>query len=510
MTLRRSALMLSLVFLLGSCRAGLPVARGIQTNESPATPVKVQDPLLQPWDDFDLFRSDLVLDEPVREAPLKGATIYHLDIHLEEDLKSLTGLQELRFTNPTDAILETIYLRLFPNLSGGRMVVDRIEADGRPCQYALQSGGSVLSVVLPEGLLPGRSLTLQLSFMLELPTTMEGNYGLFGYHDGILLLQEFFPMIPALTQQGWAIDVPPPFGDLTCQPASYYLMRLQLPKDLTLISSGVVVAADRQGTDQVVLIAAGPARDLYVAAGRDFATEVAFAGETRLISYASPKESQTAKQVNEITTAALDIFEELLSPYPYTELETFATPMQALGMEYPGVIALTERMYDPSATISGIPGPAYLEGTVVHEVAHQWFYNLVGNDQVNSPWLDEALVQYMTGLYFRARYGEQGYDQFRTSWLDRWDRVDRRELPIGLPSADYTGTEYGAIVYGRGPLFIEALAEFMGQDAFAEFLKAYVGELRWKISSSTDFLRLAESTCGCDLEPLMAAWVFPP
>ena len=65
-------------------------------------------------------------------------------------------------------------------------------------------------------------------------------------------------------------------------------------------------------------------------------------------------------------------------------------------------------------------------------------------------------------------------------------------------------------MYGRGPLFIEALAEFMGQDAFSEFLKAYVGELRWKISSPTDFLRLAESICGCDLEPLMAAWVFPP
>ena len=510
MTIHRCWTILILAFLLSGCQASSVTTPFTGTADHPSQPADIPDPLQQAWDDYGFFLPGLASDEPARDSPLKGLTIYHLDIQLGEDLQSLTGRQELQFTNPFEEPLGVIYLRLFPNLSGGHMVVEEIAAEGKPCQGVLQAGDSVLAVSLPESLAPAETLTLQLSFALELPTTMEGNYGLFGYHDGILLLQEFFPLVPTLTQQGWTLDVPPPFGDLTSQPAGYYLLRLQLPADLTLISSGSIVQRTQQGKNQVALIATGPARDLYVAAGSEFASEAEPEGEMSLVSYADPEETGTARQVNEITAAAIDVFEDLLSPYPYTELETFATPMQALGMEYPGVVALSERMYDPSAMIGGIPGPQYLEGTVVHEVAHQWFYNLVGNDQVKAPWLDEALVQYMTALYFRARYGEQGYQQFRSTWFDRWDRVDRREIPIGLPSSEYTSQEYGAIVYGRGPLFIEALADFMGEDAFGHFLKAYINQLRWNISTPADFQRLAEAACTCDLDPLMESWVYAP
>ena len=150
----------------------------------------------------------------------------------------------------------------------------------------------------------------------------------------------------------------------------------------------------------------------------------------------------------------------------------------------------------------------YLEATVVHEVAHQWFYNLIGNDQVLYPWLDEALAQYATGLYFQERYGESGYEGFRDSWLARWDRVDRKEIPIGLPSDGYDGLAYGAIIYGRGPLFIEALAQAMGEDPFLDFLHQYGSQLRWDIATPDKFHQLAEGACQCDLDELFATWVF--
>jgi len=91
-----------------------------------------------------------------------------------------------------------------------------------------------------------------------------------------------------------------------------------------------------------------------------------------------------------------------------------------------------------------------IESVVAHEVGHQWFYNVVGSDQINEPWLDEAVDQYVTGLYFLDAYGKSGYDGYRSTWQSRWERVSRANIPIGMPAEKYQGKEYGAIVYGRG------------------------------------------------------------
>ena len=96
---------------------------------------------------------------------------------------------------------------------------------------------------------------------------------------------------------------------------------------------------------------------------------------------------------------------------------------------------------------------------IAHEVGHQWFYSTVGNDQLDEPWLDESLTQYVTYLYFLDTYGAQAAEGFRQSFVGRWDRVGMADIPIGMPAGNYDGTEYGAIVYGRGPLFFERLAE---------------------------------------------------
>ncbi|HQF69912.1 MAG TPA: M1 family peptidase, partial [Promineifilum sp.] len=64
-----------------------------------------------------------------------------------------------------------------------------------------------------------------------------------------------------------------------------------------------------------------------------------------------------------------------------------------------------------------------------------------------------------------------------------------------------------AIVYGRGPFFLRALEEKMGRQTFDAFLRDYAATFRWGISTTADFRALAEAQCGCDLEPLFAAWV---
>jgi aminopeptidase N len=149
-----------------------------------------------------------------------------------------------------------------------------------------------------------------------------------------------------------------------------------------------------------------------------------------------------------------------------------------------------------------------LEGVVAHEVAHQWFYSVVGNNQVDEPWVDEALVQYATLLYYQDVHSSSGAAGFRGSLERRWNRVDRADIPIGMPVRAYTDQEYGAIVYGRGPLFIETLAKEMGQETFAAFLRDYYQTYQWGIATGDGFKQLAEGHCACDLTALFETWVY--
>jgi aminopeptidase N len=146
---------------------------------------------------------------------------------------------------------------------------------------------------------------------------------------------------------------------------------------------------------------------------------------------------------------------------------------------------------------------------IAHEVGHQWFYNLVGNDQLDEPWLDESLTQFITLQYFIDTYGQEGGDGFRAYLKGSWERVESKTIPIGLPVRSYSPLEYGAIVYGRGGLFFEALRDEMGANSFDIFIREYVKTNSWDIATPEKLKSQAANICGCDLTALFDKWVFP-
>ncbi len=87
--------------------------------------------------------------------------------------------------------------------------------------------------------------------------------------------------------------------------------------------------------------------------------------------------------------------------------------------------------------------------------------------------------------------------------------MDFSAIPIGLPVAGYSGLEYGAIVYGRGPLFFVELRNTMGSDAFDAFLKEYSETLAWEEATPEILLSLAEKNCSCTLDAIFNEWIHP-
>jgi hypothetical protein len=510
--LRRVLSQLLIVFLfLVACGAPPTAAPELPTaTPAPsATPTPVAAlPADSGWDDRTIYRGGLIEAEQGVLDGLPGATMYRVDLVIPEDFFVLEGHEELRYTNREEVPLDEVYFRLFVNTSGGKATVSRAEVNGELVEGELAFESSAYRLPLPVPLEPGDQVVIDLDFQIEVPREMGGNYGLFGYFNDILVLDEFYPAVPVYDDEGWNVEVPPAAGDLTYYDASFYLVEVTAPASLKIVASGTQVSEEVQGDQQVVTFAAGPARDFYIAASEGFTVMSEQVGQTVINSYAFPEYQQHAELALAYAVGAMESYDARFGAYPYVEFDVVSTPMQAIGIEYPGVAGMGLHLYDPGVEISGLPSQVLLQSGVAHEVAHQWFYNVVGNDQVDEPWLDEALVQYVTGFYYLDVGGEAALEGWRESWYSRWQRVEMADIPIGLPSGEYTdASEYGSVVYGRGPLFIEALAQEMGQEAFDAFLRDYYESDKWGIGTGQGFKELAEQDCQCDLTSLFETWV---
>ncbi len=250
-------------------------------------------------------------------------------------------------------------------------------------------------------------------------------------------------------------------------------------------------------------------RDFFLAAGVDLEKSSQIIGETTVNSYSSKDLLAGNKSALNTASTAIEVFNKIIGDYPYTEFDILATSTSALGVEYPGVTVINKNIYLPGGNVNNVPNSIYLESTVAHEVGHQWFYNVVGNDQVNQPWLDELITQFITSLYYKDRYGDQASQSFISSFYDRWRRVNDKEIPIGLPVKNYDQKTYGAIVYGRGPIFFITLSDQIGKAYFELFLKDYYQQNKWEIASKSIMQQTAEKACSCNLTKRFNRWVGP-
>ena len=406
------------------------IAQAIQPT---TVPVRLSD-LAQ---DGSIFRKGLIKTEQAALEKLAGATVYTIEIQIADDLLSLKGQQHIRYTNREDKPRSEIYFQLFPNALGGKSTLSGVSVDGQAVSPAYEFKESAARISLPTPLPPGKQAVVQRDFQVQMPQKMQGNYGSFGYFEGVLVLDSFYPVIPVYDQTGWNVQFPPPNADTSFFDASFYVVRVSAPEKLVLVASGVRIDQPREGNRQSVTFAAGPARDFYLAASERFIAASDTLGETTINSYAFAERKEGAQLALRVAKNALKDYGARFGEYPYTELDVVSTPMLALGIEYPGLVGITLREYDLNSRISGMPAQVALESTVAHEIGHQWFYNVVGNDQIDEPWLDESVTQYVTGLYYLDQYGEAGARSYRDSWNARWDRVKRAPMPIGLPAAEY-------------------------------------------------------------------------
>jgi aminopeptidase N len=164
-------------------------------------------------------------------------------------------------------------------------------------------------------------------------------------------------------------------------------------------------------------------------------------------------------------------------------------------MEYSAFFYLSRDFY---GLYDGTPAN-YLTFVAVHETSHQWWFEQVGNDQAEQPWLDESLCTYSERLYYENIHP----DLIGWWWSYRIDFYSPQGF-VDIPIYDGQGFRpYTNAAYFRGAHFIDELRTRIGDEAFFAFLQDYLSQNRGKIATSNDFFRILKEHTSTDYSDIV-------
>jgi aminopeptidase N len=337
---------------------------------------------------------------------------------------------------------------------------------------------------------------------VQLPRNAEANYTLFGWDGSVLSLPGLYPTL-AVEQDGeWILDQPPGHGDVLFNETALYQLDITLPSDLVVVASGVTLnVIDNPDNSRTWQIAGGPLRDMTVMAGPFQAVSENAAGAT-VTSYYLPGHQAAAQAVLAHAAASLRLYGDTYGPYPYTELDVVEAPLNVRGMEYSGLVLIGADLYRDQRE--------YLTFLVAHEVAHQWWYNVIGNSPYREPWLDEGLTEYSAFDYYRGVFGQSAAERLLAGrWLIPFDAAASGGVDgtVDRPASDFDPASYELLVYAKAALFFNALREELGEEMYQKVLQTYYAENRYRIVTPATFLATAERVSGQNLNPVAEEWL---
>lgn len=501
---------------LTSLALGPPRPAIAQTAASPSLPAP-------DWHDLSRYHPGLQPAFTDEIETLAAATQYQIaaQLTLDEDAV-IRGQQRMHYTNQSDDALDRIVLRLYPNSrplrNAGSLTVSNVDVAGQATTPTLSVEDTVLTVPLTEPLAPGAATQITLDFETRLKRgEISRAFERLGYVGDVISGGSWYPAISVYeARRGWWVTpIISGEGDPTYNDIGLYDVRLTLPAELTPITNGVVVdQVEHEDGTVTYHEVTGPVRShVLVASDRYGEPQTVEVDGVRVQVWPyqeavgrSPDADALALQT---TAAALTLFNDQLTPYPYPELDVVQHPTFT-GLEFSGLIYISEEYWQAD-------GLTLLEDVIVHEVGHQWFYGLVGNNQVESPWLDEGLATFTEILYEREQLGTSPLADTIQAVSDRLDAGMAAAIgldatvPLNLPVADY-GENYGLVAYYRGAAFLLALEAALGQATVAEALRVYTHEFRYQVATVEDFKTVFETVAEQDLTPLFEAWIgeYPP
>jgi len=394
-----------------------------------------------------------------------GDPFYEARLRASQGGRVWAGRINISFTNLEAAPLSTVYLRLWSN------GVDGCAADA--IEIGDLTGGSLgtpaldcteVPVTLTPALAQGDRTTISMRLRITLPRRSDR----FGFSGGLALVGTALPTLEVHDDQGWHHDAFEDLGESFYSVTGRYRVTLVGAPDLDTPATGTLTSTKNLPNGLVVrTYAASDVRDFAWAAGR-LEQVSGNAGPTKVVvSYRAGAVSKTqAQRMLSAAQKSVSTFSASFGPYPYPELDVVLGAFPDFGgMEYPTIVFSEVDKW-----------------TVAHEIVHQWWYGLVGNDQYSEPWLDESLATWSEGLPWGAWVGCASYDFPGSSQLTN---------DMGY-WGDHPG-QYYDVVYDGGGCMLADLAKQFGTAQFLDILEDYAADHRFGVARTEDFTAAIEA-----------------
>lgn len=425
------------------------------------------------------------------------------------DIEAIVGVDQLvsgrvvvTYTNQSQTALDRLVFHLPRGLQSVSVeTVDGAQA-GQP-----ERDGLTLTIPLNAPLAPNSQVKAVLGYSTFLAQSHR-RQGISG-GGGIWLVNDWYPSLDVFDGERWHDGEGAAFGDYSFLAAAPYKVRLTTPPGLAVFGPygqrGQVVSGDEMS--QTVALETGKVREcaLVLTMSHQTLVEMGRSDPTVVALYLDGHEAG-ARAAVAAARRALDCYSRLFGPYPGPAFMVVEAPISDFkGVEFPGFILLSAAEFER---------PAEAEGVVVHEVAHQWWYNLIGSDQLEEPWIDEALASYSTALYYEKEYGPAAGRAVLSGGAFALYDARRSAYPRSYVAKPLTGfasdEEYKMMVYGRGGLFIGALREALGDQQFLTFLSDLAADHADGYITEKSLLDEAEMVSGRELGGLFDRWLRAP
>jgi hypothetical protein len=438
-------------------------------------------------------------------------SLYEIACKLTDDGSNLECIERLTYVNNTRDTLYEIVLNIYPNafrdigavsnsefksvygnqFSEGSLDFKRVSLNGVPSGFEYKNVKKTqLGVPLLVELKPGGSAELLLEFNVTIP---KANYR-FGTGRHATMLGNVFP-IAAVYENGWRSDGYYPIGDPFYSDVSDYKLAIRVPREYALACTGSIESVIEADDTATYFISAPEVRDAALAFSGEYTVVSKITNGVGIRSCASREDR--ASFAADSAGDAIKVFSRLLGPYPFDTLNIAQSDIGG-GMEYPEFIMIGEECY-------GKYNKEFGEFCIAHETAHQWWYASVGSDQISSPWIDEALTEYMGFAYWREKYGAEAYEKMWNAYVGPSKSSPAHS--IDAPLRDFTSlSDYADSVYSQGARMFRALNEELDDKRFFEALKLYYRQHRNQNVNVRDLVDSFSEAAGRDMSGFFNAW----
>ena len=428
---------------------------------------------------------------------LLARPLYTIYATVDYDGHTVEVDQSIVYPNQTGVSLNEIVLAVEPMLYGNAFFLSTISVNGAPItNYSLASHR--LTVPLSTPLPPGGQLTLVLEYDLNVPVKQKANtFGWLSYQTN---LTDWYPfVVPYDASAGWLIHDFMPFGEHLVYDSADFDINLRFVDS----ASAPIIAAPAlaESNGEWTRYRLNGARTFALSMSREFLVSESAVGSVVVRSYYFAGHEDAGVKMMSVGTQVIGLFEPIFAPYPYPVINVVELDYND-GQEYDGLCFLSSGFYEAYNGTS----QNNLVVLGVHEMAHNWWFGLVGNDQAKEPWLDEAMSVYSERIFFE--YTNPGivdwWWQFRVNYFGPSGWVDT-DIYNGGSFRDYTDA-----VYFNGATFLEDLRVRIGDQAFFAFLKDYAAQMSGRRATSNDFFTILRQHTSKDISDLIAAYFANP